>query len=1519
MVVQESAIPNRPSTDTGGNKPHRWLSASRIAMLYALVGVLWILASDWLLFHLIGSTDDKMFVAILKGTLYVAITASLVYWLIRALNRGLEESEKRYRTIVENQTEFIVRWTPDGTRSFVNPAYCIYFETTFEKAIGLNFFHMIPAEDIQIIKDKLERLTPENPEATAVHRVFRPDGSIAWNEWNDRGIFDEAGRLIEIQSVGRDVSAKMKMAQLLCDSEELFRRTFEETASGMAHQSLDGRFVRVNRTLCDVIGYSREELLEKTFHEITHPDDIGDNLTNAQKLIKGEISHYQTEKRYIRKDGSPVWVNVGVSILRDPSGAPLNFVVAVEDITEYKTMLGRIGHLNSMLASVRDVNQLITKENDQAHLIREACRILVSVPSFESARIVLLNETGAITDETLSGKEDARITSVLEDRYSKATMPGYTGSVQGNGRSARFVSGEVSGTGFHRHRYPDNSFAMTTSLQFDGRLHGVLAVVTEKNYNYAEQDDALFQEVADDIGFALSKIEMQKALAESEEKFRIFADATYDWENWIGLDGHHIYVSPSCERITGYPPQAFYDDPKLLQKIIHDDDREEFLRHKGNVLSTKADECAGTFRIVRPDGEIRWIGHVCQPVVGKDGQYLGRRGSNRDITTEKHAEFALRESQRHYQNLFDAVPDAIILHEMSPSGPGKFIDVNAEACRRLQYTKEEFLTRTPVDLNTPEGRINILEITEKLWRTGNAVFNSKHVKKDGTVISVELSSHLFEWDGRAVVLSVARDITERVLAENHIRQSKELLETILESIPVMVASFDKENHLIWVNRQWQQTLGWRLEEAKSINVFEALYPDAECRKSVIQRMASAESVWQDFKTRRHDGMVLDTTWANVPLSDGTTIGIGLDITDRKRAEKALQISQERLKLALESANLGLWDWDIPTDHIVINAQWAKMLGYELDELRPDMEMWKEHLYPEDAQRIMETLNAHLNGEKDLYETEYRMRSKSGEEVWILDRGKVVEWDGAGKPVRAAGTHIDITERKKSEQNLLRLYAAIEQLPDLVMITGLRGSIEYVNPAFERITGYTREDVIGKIPKFILPDDGNEYESYMAIMDFLVKGKSWSGITKNSTKDGRVYYQDTTMAPVLDPDNVPFAYVGIGRDVTLEMKREACMRQSQKLEAIGALAGGIAHDFNNILQGILGYTQLVYDSLPESQKERLFLQEVLVAVERAAGLIKQILTFSRQAEQEPRPLLLHIIVKEALKLMRGTIPSNIRIEEKVNTKCGPILADPIQMHQVIMNLCTNAWHAMRETGGTMTVTLSEVIITEAMSSDVGTIKPGNAVQLSVQDTGCGMDEDTLQRIFEPYFTTKEKAGGTGLGLATVHGIILNYKGALSVESKPGKGTVFKIFLPTIQMQTSADPEKKENRTALSGKGRLLIVDDEAILLDITQRALTDIGFDVTTARNGEDALRLFLAGPDKFDLLLTDMTMPGILGSQLSAQVKAIRPEIPVLMLTGFSDLLDEDIQKLCGINKILMKPVGIFDLAKSITELITTG
>jgi signal transduction histidine kinase/ActR/RegA family two-component response regulator len=379
--------------------------------------------------------------------------------------------------------------------------------------------------------------------------------------------------------------------------------------------------------------------------------------------------------------------------------------------------------------------------------------------------------------------------------------------------------------------------------------------------------------------------------------------------------------------------------------------------------------------------------------------------------------------------------------------------------------------------------------------------------------------------------------------------------------------------------------------------------------------------------------------------------------------------------------------------------------------------------------------------------------------------------------------------------------------------------------------------------------------------------------------------------------------------------ERQLQQVMKLQAIGTLAGGIAHDFNNILFPIVGYTELTMDDIPKDSQARQNLEEILKATNRAKELVQQILTFSRQNCQERKPLKVQSLIKEAVKLLRATIPSSIEIECNIDEFCGLIKGDPTQIHQIIMNLCTNAYHAMQETGGKLEVSLKETNISYEQSVERVGMKVGKHVELVVKDSGHGMDQQVIERIFEPYYTAKKQGKGTGLGLSVIHGIVKNHGGDITVSSQPGKGSSFKVYLPIID-EVEEEIQTDDPLIEINGKERILLIDDEQQIIDIERQILERLGYTVTSKTDSQEALEEFAAQPDHFDLVITDMTMPKMTGDQLAQRMMDIKPQIPVILCTGFNEAISEEKALAMGIDKFVMKPVVKDELASTIRTVL---
>ncbi|MGE0085608.1 MAG: ATP-binding protein [Desulfococcaceae bacterium] len=397
-----------------------------------------------------------------------------------------------------------------------------------------------------------------------------------------------------------------------------------------------------------------------------------------------------------------------------------------------------------------------------------------------------------------------------------------------------------------------------------------------------------------------------------------------------------------------------------------------------------------------------------------------------------------------------------------------------------------------------------------------------------------------------------------------------------------------------------------------------------------------------------------------------------------------------------------------------------------------------------------------------------------------------------------------------------------------------------------------------------------------------------------------------------------AYAQLKKETEERKILETQLLQSQKMESIGTLAGGIAHDFNNILFPIMGYAEMTISQLPPESPARRNMMEILKAADRAKELVRQILTFSRQSRQERKAIKIDPIIRETVKLLRSTLPPNIRIREDIAEECPYVIADPSQIHQIIMNLCTNAYHAMEDKGGILTIGLKPICIGEKDRKPCPDMFPGRYLKITVSDTGSGMTRDITERIFDPYFTTKETGKGTGLGLSIVHGIVKTHEGHISVYSQPGKGTVFEICLPR-QDKYTLSPEAVSEGPVPGGNERILLVDDELSIARMLQSMLEELGYRVKARTSSVEALCAFQTGPENFDLLITDLTMPNMSGMELTREVIQIRKDMPVILCTGFSEIFSEEKRRSAGIRKIIMKPVVRRELANVIREVLSEG
>jgi len=627
--------------------------------------------------------------------------------------------------------------------------------------------------------------------------------------------------------------------------------------------------------------------------------------------------------------------------------------------------------------------------------------------------------------------------------------------------------------------------------------------------------------------------------------------------------------------------------------------------------------------------------------------------------------------------------------------------------------------------------------------------------------------------------------------------------------------------------------------------------------------------------------------------------------ERKRAEKSLRESEQRFRQLSEATFEAVVIHD---EGVIIEAndQYYKMFGYLPDELA-GVDVISLTAAKDSANQIRKHIKSEVFGPYEATGIK-----KDGSHFPIEIRGKTTHF--SDKKVQMSSIR-DLTNRKKYEDALRnseeQLKSFLNSNPNPVVVYNSQGHPLYLNPAFTKVFGWTMEELKGKKIPFV--PSGQEQITNEKINELFQTHKTISFNTRRLTKHGDIRDVLISASEIKGAEKEAAGMVVNLVDITEAKKLESKFQAVQRIESLGILAGGIAHDFNNILASIIGYTELALDRTKKETQQHEHLQEVLVASNRAADLVKQILTFSRQVNQEQKPVQIKLIVKEALKLLRASIPSTIGIEQNIQSN-ALLMGDATQIHQVVMNLGTNASHSMKDEGGVLTVNLSDVELDSEFISKHSDLSPGSYIMLTISDTGHGMSPEVLEKIFDPFFTTKEKGEGTGMGLSVVHGIVHSHGGSIYAYSEPGKGSTFKVLFPTIESMLTSG--KKIDMPIPTGTERILFIDDEPAIVNMGRQILESIGYEVVTRTSSIEALEYFKARPNNFDLVVTDMTMPKMTGEILASELMKVKPDIPVILCTGFSARIDEKKAMAMGIRAFVSKPILKRDIAETIRKVL---
>lgn len=1047
--------------------------------------------------------------------------------------------------------------------------------------------------------------------------------------------------------------------------------------------------------------------------------------------------------------------------------------------------------------------------------------------------------------------------------------------------------------------------------------------------------------------FFSTKVELEKEKALLQAVF----ESTQDFFILKDLDSVYQKINPAYCHFMGM------EENQIIGKNDHDFHPEsiaaQYIFEDKEVIKTGRSSCLD--RQFSGKSETRWVQVVKTPVIDASGTTTGILCSIRDVSERKQMEELLKARLRISEfsisnSLADIVKKTLEEAELLTESSISFL-------QSIEYDQDS-VSLQPWCLNSMnrlfypeqnEQKYDLsknVELMECVLRRTPVIRNNYilHSECAGQLpihdsITRDLVVPVFEGDRIVAILGVGNknsdytqrdmdtvmelanmvwDIITRKRSRMELTESQRKLKTLLDNLPGMAfrCRDDSGWTIEYASDGCFQLTGYRAEElinSRRIMFNNMIHPDDRERlRDEIDAAVKNQKTYEIEYRIIHKDSSLRWVWergTGVWDENGRIIsleGFVTDMTEKITAKDLLNQQTRTLRTILD----GTPDILIlmKPDHTIISGNKAayEQLGKKSDEIigRKCFEMFgRDHRCEKCATSM--ALKTKRNETLERYEP-------------VLNRwfqiNTIPIFGEDGRVSMIVEQLQDITERRENEAELRRLASAIHHVAETIVITDNMGNIKYANPSFELTTGYRCSDVIGKNPNIL--KSGNQDENfYKDLWQTITSGETWYGRMVNRKKDGSLFTEDASISPVIDEMGRIIEFVAVKRDITNELNLEAQLFQSQKMEAIGALAGGIAHDFNNILFPMIGYGEMLQMDLPEDSALQDFVLEILRASKRAKALVQQILAFSRQSDHEKSVVRLQSILNEVIRFSRASLPSTIKVKTSLDKKCRPVLADPTQIHQVAMNLMTNAFHAMEENGGELGISLREVFIEEDMMP-VSPLPSGYYAHLSISDTGCGIAPSIQEKIFNPYFTTKEKGKGTGIGLAVVHGIVKSHGGTIEMTSEVGKGTTFDIFLPCMK-EDNREIHRDTVIPLSGGDERILVVDDEEPIARMHRQMLERFGYSVTIRTSSIEALQLFKDNPERFDLVITDMTMPGMTGDQFSMEIRKIRPSIPIIICTGFSEKINEDIARSMGIDGYVFKPVLQSEMIAMIKSVVS--
>ncbi len=1297
----------------------------------------------------------------------------------------------------------------------------------------------------------------------------------------------------------------------------------ESSDDAIIGKDLNGIITSWNQGAERIFGYTAAEMVGTSIRRLIPADRPEEEDYILGKIRRGEkVDHFETFRQ--AKDGRRIDVSITASPIKDAAGHIIGASKIARDITALKAHQQEVVRLSRLYAALSQINQAIVWTRHRDKLFGKICRVLVEFGKFRLAWIGLSGAQGQRVlpvaqwgDETNYLAESA----IYSDDRPEGRGPMGTAIREGKNYVCNDFAQDPITVPW---REPANRAGFRAAAAFPirqrGAVCGAVIVYSGETGFFRDMEVALLEEAATDVSFALDFLaqederrQAEQAMRASEERYRALFDRSLDCVFLYDFAGNFLDANQAALDLLGYERGDIAT--VTFASLLSEDQFPLAFQVTEEIKATGHQKYPAEFRLRGKDGRLVHV-ETRSSLIYRKGKPVAIQGIARNLTERKQTEQSLRENEEKFSKIFQCSPMGLAV---STIDEGRYLDANQAFLKILQRSRAEVIGHTAAELDiwdNPEQRAGMLA---KLDEQG-AVHNMELLIRGrlGQTSAILWSAEKVVIAGQTCLLGLSLDITRRKQAE---AERDRLFNLSLDML--CVAGFD--GRLQQVNPAWTECLGWSVAELTSRPMLDFILPeDHAATRRVREKIYQGVPV-RGFENRYRckDGSYRWLSWAVHPLMESRQVfSVARDITERKRAEESLFASEQRLNAFFTSAPAGLVLLDQQLRYVQLNETVAKIngvplkdhLGKTVREILPKVAPAAEPLLQQVLTTGEPVLNVELSGETPSQPGVMRHWMESFFPIF----GKDGRTDGVGI------IFVEITEHKRAEEELrwktTFLEAQVDSSPDGILVVDNQG---------RKILQNERMNALWKIPPHVAEDkDDAKQIAFVASqtkdpVQFAAKVTQLYSHRDQVSRDEIELVAGTILdrysSPVRDKAGKYYGRIWTFRDITEQRKLEAQFRQSQKMEAFGQLAGGVAHDFNNILAVIQMQAGLLKSESNLSLEQLELAGDIEKAADRGANLTRQLLLFSRKQTMQPRNLKLKEVVENIAKMLQRTIGEQCELKYKFSEEPLVIHADPGMIDQILLNLTVNARDAMPK-GGEIVIETAAVELDEVMAAQTTKARPGSFVCLSVTDTGGGIPPEILLRIFEPFFTTKEVGKGTGLGLATVFGIVQQHQGWINVYSEVGHGTTFRVYLPRQTGTSDTEFFRTSLGSIRGGNETILLVEDEAPLRDAVRMTLSRLGYRVLEAANGTEALAVWKQHYGEIHLLLTDMVMPGgMTGKELAEALLQEDPKMKVIYASGYSaEIAGQDFLVEEGVN-FLTKPFQAHKLAQIIRHNLDTS